>query len=76
MYYYVYSTCCKKITDPFCVTINKAVIGKISLVVDSLHDHWHMYCISRECAIPNNDHNHVAIKCNSYQTTNRQIKKY
>ena len=58
-----------------CVKQTKRVVGKrYFFVADSLHDQWYLQCISSKRVVPSHVHKYVAVECNSYQTTNRQMK--
>ena len=58
-----------------CVKQTKRVVGKrYFFVADSLHDQWYLQCISSKRVVPSHVHKYVAVECNSYQTTNWQMK--
>jgi hypothetical protein len=58
-----------------CVKQTKRVVGKrYFFVTDSLHDQWYLQRISSKRVVPSHVHKYIAVECNSYQTTNRQMK--
>ena len=58
-----------------CVKQIKRVVGKrYFFVADTFHDQWYLQCISSKCVAPSHAHKYVAVECNSYKTTNWQMK--
>ena len=66
---------CNSLVKLSFVNTEKKVVGKrYFFASNSLHRNWMLQCICSKRVVPSHVHNYVAVECNSYQTTNRQMK--
>ena len=66
---------CNSLVKLSFVNTEKKVVGKrYFFTSNSLHRNWMLQCICSKRVVPSHVHNYVAVECNSYQTTNWQMK--